>query len=106
MTGNIDRLDVTYCEGWDPGERAPVGPLAPVVARERDRAGEQYAMVLSAGGRPRVLIEVAWRQDYCAVWLFDRLLRRTARFEVRRPGAGGSGGGGARRSRCSPPNRA
>src|SRR5260370_13219101 len=88
MTGNIERLDVTYCEGWDPGERALVGALAPVVARERDRAGEQYAVVLSAGGRPRVLIEVAWRQDYCAVWLFDRLLRRTARVEFRGLAAG------------------
>jgi len=82
--GSIDVLDVGYCEGWDPGGRAVVGALAPAVARGRDRAGEQYAVVLSAGGRPRVLIEVAWWQDYCAVWLFDDLLRRTARYEFRR----------------------
>jgi len=50
----IDRLEVSYCEGWDPQARAAAGPVSPIRA-----AGEQYAVVLAVSGRPLAIIEVA-----------------------------------------------
>jgi hypothetical protein len=46
--------------------------------------GEQYAVLLGAARRPRVLIEVAWGHYYCGVWEFDwtlELLRPRAERE-------------------------
>jgi Protein of unknown function (DUF4241) len=54
------------------------------VARQRDGIGEQYAVLLGPVERPRLLVEVSWRHHYCAVWLFDGLLRRTLKFDFRR----------------------
>jgi hypothetical protein len=71
----VDRLQISYCEGWDPEKRQAVGSLSSVRAEERDRAGEQYTVVLSLGERPMVMIDVAWRDHYCALWLFDEQLR-------------------------------
>ncbi|WP_026127377.1 DUF4241 domain-containing protein, partial [Nocardiopsis lucentensis] len=63
---------LVYCEGWDPATARPVGLLAPGAARERDEAGEQYAvLVRDPGGDPLVLLEIAWSHDHCGVWLFD-----------------------------------
>lgn len=69
----IDRLEVSYCEGWDPGTRAATGPLGAALAGERDRAGEQYAVLLSVSGQPLVIVEVAWRAGYCRRLAEDRL---------------------------------
>jgi len=77
-------LAVTYCEGWDPTSRAVVGVLPVAVAHERDRVGEQYAVLLGDLRRPYALIEVAWRQGYAGVWFFDQALRRAAKHEFRR----------------------
>ncbi|WP_116247792.1 DUF4241 domain-containing protein [Nocardiopsis sp. FIRDI 009] len=63
---------LVYCEGWDPLAARPVGLLEPDTARERDEAGEQYAvLVRDPGGEPLVLLEIAWSHDHCGVWLFD-----------------------------------
>jgi hypothetical protein len=78
------QVDVTYCEGWDPSLRAVVGVLPVAVARDRDRAGEQYAVLLGDPQRPYALIEVAWRQGYAGVWFFDQALRRAVKHEFRR----------------------
>jgi len=77
-------LDVTYCEGWDPAARAIVGALPVAAARERDGAGEQYAVLLGGAARPYALIEVAWRHGYAGVWLFDDALRRARKRDFRR----------------------
>jgi hypothetical protein len=82
--GPTERMEVTYCEGWDPAARAIVGALPAAVARERDEAGEQYAVLLSADERPYALIEVAWRSHYAGVWFFDQALRRAVKYEFRR----------------------
>jgi len=37
----VDRVDVSYCEGWDSRTRAAVGPLSLALAEERHQAGEQ-----------------------------------------------------------------
>ncbi len=79
-----EQLHVTYCEGWDPTSRAVVGVLPVAVARDRDRAGEQYAVLLGDPQHPYALIEVAWRHDYAGVWFFDQALRRAAKHEFRR----------------------
>jgi hypothetical protein len=84
----VDRLEVLYCEGWDPQARAAAGPLPTVRAAERDRAGEQYAMVLAVSGRPLAIIEVAWADVYCAVWFFDEQLRRVFQVDCRRLAGG------------------
>lgn len=81
-----EQLDVTYCEGWDPTSRAVVSVLPVAVARDRDRAGEQYAVLLGDSQRPYALIEVAWRHFYAGVWFFDEVLRRAAKHEFRRLG--------------------
>jgi Protein of unknown function (DUF4241) len=79
-----EHLDVTYCEGWDAQQQVLVGPLTVRVARDRDAAGEQYAVLIGPAERPRLLLEVAWRHLYCAVWVFDSLLRRTRKADFRR----------------------
>jgi hypothetical protein len=78
----VDRLEVSYCEGWDPQIRAAIGPVSPARAADRDRAGEQYAVLLAVSGVPLAIIEVAWRDHYCGMWFFDEQLRRV--FEVER----------------------
>ena len=44
----IDRLEISYCEGWDPQARRAVGPVSRARAAARDQAGEQYAVMLHA----------------------------------------------------------
>src|SRR5690606_31422388 len=50
---------LTYCEGWDPWSRRAHRPLPASVARERDRRGEQYTMLLTRGGTPTAVLDVA-----------------------------------------------
>jgi hypothetical protein len=76
----VDRLEVSYCEGWDSRTRAAIGPLSRGLAAERHQAGEQYAVLLAAAGRPLVLIEVALGELHCGLRFFDEQLRRL--FEV------------------------
>jgi uncharacterized protein DUF4241 len=80
----IDRLEVSYCEGWDPGTRTAIGPLAAPRAAERDRAGEQYAVLLSVSWQPLVIVEVAWRAGCCGVWFLDEQRRRALTVDCRR----------------------
>ncbi|MFS8522478.1 MAG: DUF4241 domain-containing protein [Micromonosporaceae bacterium] len=75
---------LTYCEGWDPWSRRAHRPLPASVARERDRRGEQYTMLLTRGGTPTAVLDVAWDRRACTVWQLDEQLRRTAKYELRR----------------------
>lgn len=78
----VNELDITYCEGWDPVSRTAVGLLPQELAAERDRRGEQYAVLVSAG-RPWLLLEIAWGQGYWAVWRFDDQGRRITKYDHR-----------------------
>ena len=84
MTEPIELLDVVYCEGWDAESKAVAGPLDSTVARGRDEAGEQYAVLLLSEAMPRVLIEIAWRHHACTVWHFDTQLRRADKYDLRK----------------------
>jgi Tfp pilus assembly protein PilF len=52
-------------------------------ARERDRAGTPYAVLLRAGARPMALIQVAWGRGYLGVHQFDEQARRIREFDFR-----------------------
>jgi hypothetical protein len=72
----LEEMAVSYHEGWDPEARTTVGPLSTAAAHKRHRTGEQYAVLLSLGGRPLVLIEVACASHYIGTWLIDEEGRR------------------------------
>ncbi|MYU22346.1 DUF4241 domain-containing protein [Streptomyces sp. SID8352] len=82
------RIDVVYCAGWDPQARMPVGTMTEDRARERDRAGEPYAVLLGGGGRRRALLQVSWRDHYLGVFLFDEQERRVRAYDYRELAAG------------------
>ena len=79
----IDRLEVSYCEGWDPGIRTTAGLLSAALAAKRDRAGEQYAVLLSVAGQPLVILEVAWHAGSCGLWFLDAQRRRALTADCR-----------------------
>jgi hypothetical protein len=88
MAVMIDRLEISYWEGWDPGIRAAVGPLPRSVAAGRHRAGEQYAVLLAGAGRPLTMIRMAGQELYCGVEFFDDQLRRAYDVDCRQLGDG------------------
>jgi hypothetical protein len=83
-----DPADLIYCDGWDPWSRVATGPLPVEVARERDLAGERYAVLLldgpGDGADPVAMLEISWRSLGCTVWHFDHQRRRVAKHELRR----------------------
>jgi hypothetical protein len=79
----IDRIEVSYCEGWDPIARAAAGPLSTGLAAGRHRAGEQYAVLLAVAGRPVGLVEVATGELHMGARFFDREFRRVAEVDCR-----------------------
>ncbi|MFL6125580.1 DUF4241 domain-containing protein [Actinophytocola sp.] len=80
----VEQFDMVYCEGWDPEARAIAGPIRPAEARRRDDAGEEYAILVLGGSRPRALIEISWRHYSCVVWGFDDNVRRVLKRDFRR----------------------
>ncbi|MEU7477686.1 DUF4241 domain-containing protein [Lentzea sp. NPDC042327] len=78
-------LEVVYCEGWDPDRREVSGRLPVAVARERDRAGEQYAFCLvePETGRVTVVAEIAWGVHFARWWFLDPRGRRRRMHEYR-----------------------
>lgn len=79
----VDRIKVSYCEGWDSRSRAAVGPLSLTLAAERHQAGEQYAVLLAAAGRPLALIEVALAELHYGLRFLDEQLRPLFEIDCR-----------------------
>jgi hypothetical protein len=80
---NVDLLEVAYCEGWDFQAGAMAGPMPAALAAERDAAGEQYAVLLSAGGRPVALIEVARGELHYGLRVFGEEPRFVSEVDCR-----------------------
>ncbi|MFC6017568.1 DUF4241 domain-containing protein [Plantactinospora solaniradicis] len=76
-------VEVTYCAGWEPGSRKPVGVMGVEEARRRDSAGEPYAVLLTAGARPRALLQIDWGHRYLGLFLFDEHGRRDRAYDYR-----------------------
>lgn len=76
-------VTVVYCEGWDPASRAPFGVMPEASARDRDRAGTQYAVLLRTAAGPVALLQVAWARGYLGIYQFDARARRTRQFDFR-----------------------
>jgi hypothetical protein len=74
------RLAVLYGDGWD---EAVINRLEPAAARERDRTGEPYTVVLALDGRLHAVLDLAWADGYGLVTRFDPAGRRVARHEFR-----------------------
>jgi hypothetical protein len=79
----VDRVEVSYCEGWDSRTCGAVGPLSLALAAERHQAGEQYAVLLAAAGRPLALIELALGELHCGLRFLDEQLRRLFEIDCR-----------------------
>jgi len=59
------------------------GPLSTALAEERDAAGEQYAVLLSAAGRPVALIEVARGELHYGLRIFGEESRFVSEVDCR-----------------------
>jgi uncharacterized protein DUF4241 len=78
-------MEIVYCEGWAPDNRALVGRLAEAVARQRDERGEQYAVALVGdGGAPAAVLEIAWARRFARTWRLNEQGRPVRVSEYRR----------------------
>ncbi|MFC4517914.1 DUF4241 domain-containing protein [Streptomyces ehimensis] len=74
-------VEVVYAEGWCGLRRAVIGPLPEEEARKRHSAGDPYAVLLRAGGRPLAELRIAGRAGYMGLLLFDTHGRRHREYD-------------------------
>ncbi|SBT46686.1 DUF4241 domain-containing protein [Micromonospora auratinigra] len=72
---------VAYADGWD---GSVVNPLGRAEAEARDAAGQPYAVLVLADGRPEWVVAISWGDGYCGTTRLDRRGRRVAADEWRR----------------------
>lgn len=64
-------MQITYCEAWSDQLRSPTNVMGEPQARERDRRGEPYCVVLGNTASPEAILEVAWENAYLGVSFID-----------------------------------
>jgi hypothetical protein len=74
---------VSYCRRWNFLHDRPIDPLSVDEARECDRTGELYTVVLGDPTAPDRVLEVV-RPDHVGVWFFDPQQRQSLSYDFRR----------------------
>ncbi|MFI0915387.1 DUF4241 domain-containing protein [Streptomyces abikoensis] len=77
----MSSVEVVYGEGWCAVRRAVIGPMSEEEARRRHTAGDPYAVLLRAGGRPLAELRIAGRSGYVGLLPFDAHGRRHQEYD-------------------------